>query len=166
MIEIWLALPGLLFAIVVVAIFGPSMQNAMIAVGLMSVPTLFRTLRGCVLSTKQAQHIEAARSIGAHDFRIVLYHIFPQVLSTLLVLVTLRMSINILIAGGLSFIGLGVQPPDPEWGALLAEGKAYMGSAWWLAAFPGAAMTITVMGLNLFGDGLRDLIDPRRGRGV
>lgn len=164
LVEVWLALPGLLFAIVVVAVFGPSMQNAMLAVGLMSIPSLFRTLRGCILSTRHAQYIEAARSIGSSDGRLILRHIMPNVLSTLLVLVTLRLSMNILIAGGLSFIGLGVQPPHPEWGALLAEGKAYMGRAWWLATFPGLAMTLTVMGFNLLGDGLRDLFDPRRAR--
>jgi len=161
--EIGLALPGLLLAIVIVAVFGPSMQNAMLAIGLMSVPGLFRTVRGSVLSAKQAQYVEAARAVGAGGGRIIARHLLPNTISTLIVLVTLRFGSVLLMAGGLSFIGLGVQPPHPEWGALLADGRAYMRSAWWLATFPGLAMTMTVVGFNLLGDGLRDRLDPHRG---
>ena len=161
--EIGLALPGLLLAIVIVAVFGPSMQNAMLAIGLMSVPGLFRTVRGSVLSAKQAQYVEAARAVGAGGGRIIARHVLPNTISTLIVLVTLRFGSALLMAGGLSFIGLGVQPPHPEWGALLADGRAYMRTAWWLATFPGLAMTVTVVGFNLLGDGLRDRLDPYRG---
>jgi peptide/nickel transport system permease protein len=158
--EIWLTVPGLLLAIVMVAGLGASLRNAMLAIAIMSVPGLFRAIRGCMLSAAETGHVEAARAIGARNRRIIWRHVFPGVLSNLIVLVTLRVGIVLLSAGGLSFIGLGAQPPQPEWGALLAEGRAVMHSAWWLATFPGLAITLTVVGVNLLGDGLRDVLSP------
>ena len=158
--EIWLTLPGLLLAIVLVAGFGASIRNAMLAIAIMSVPGMFRTIRGCMLSARQAGHVEAARALGASNRRIIWRHVFPGVMSTLIVLVTLRVGIVLLSAGGLSFIGLGAQPPQPELGALLAEGRATMHSAWWLATFPGLVLTLMVVGVNLLGDGMRDILSP------
>ena len=159
-VEIWMALPGLLLALVLVAAFGPSIRNATLALGLTGIPYLFRTTRGCVLSTREEVFVDAASAVGVGNTRIMLRYVLPQLFSTLIVIVTLRMSTVLLSGGALSFIGLGAQPPTPEWGAMLSSGREYMMSAWWLATFPGAAFALTVMGLNLLGDGLRDVTDP------
>jgi len=159
-VEIWMALPGLLLALVLVAAFGPSIRNATLALGLTGIPYLFRTTRGCVLSSRQEMFVDAAAAVGVGSARIIRCYILPQLFSTLIVIVTLRMSTVLLAGGALSFIGLGAQPPTPEWGALLSSGREYMRSAWWLATFPGVAFALTVMGLNLLGDGLRDVTDP------
>jgi ABC-type dipeptide/oligopeptide/nickel transport system permease subunit len=117
------------------------------------------------LSARQATYVEAARSVGAGDRRILLRHILPNNISPLVVLVTMRMGMLVLAGGGLSFIGLGAQPPQPEWGALLATGRDYVDTAPWLALFPGLCITLTVAGFNLLGDGLRDALDPRHSAG-
>ena len=145
-IEIWLAMPGLLLAIVIVARMGPSLRNAALALGVIGVPSFFRLARGGTLSARETEYVTAARALGATDARIAVRPI--------------RLGVLVLAGGGLSFIGLGAQPPQPEWGALLADGRSYMGVAPWLAIYPGLCITLTVAGLNLFGDGLRDMLDP------
>ncbi len=160
--DVWLAFPGLLLAIVLVARLGPSLQNAIIALGIVGAPSFFRLSRTLTLSARETPYVESARAVGASESRIVLRHILPNITGALLVMMTLRAGIIILAGGGLSFIGLGAQPPQPEWGALLAVGRDHMATAPWLAWFPGLSITLTVLGLNLLGDGLRDLLDTQR----
>jgi ABC-type dipeptide/oligopeptide/nickel transport system permease subunit len=158
--DAWLAFPGLLLAIILVARLGPSLTTTIIALGIMGIPWFYRLMRGAALSARSMAYVEAARALGASDSRILAHHILPNVATSLIVLGTLRLGTVLLAAGGLGFIGLGAQPPQAEWGALLAAGREYMGSAWWLTAFPGLALTLTVMGFNLLGDGLRDALSP------
>jgi ABC-type dipeptide/oligopeptide/nickel transport system permease subunit len=160
--DVWLAFPGLLLAIVLVARLGPSLRNAIIALGIVGATAFYRLARASALSVREEAYVEAARAVGVGERRIVLAHILPNIAASLLVMVTLRAGLMILAGGGLSFIGLGAQPPQPEWGALLASGRDHMATAPWLAWFPGLSITLTVLGLNLLGDGLRDLMDVRR----
>ncbi len=161
-IDAWLSLPGVLVAIVVVARLGPSLNNLILALGFMGAPAFFRLVRGMTLSARRALYVEAARVTGASDGRVMWRHILPNIASPLVVQTTLRLGMVLLTGGSLSFVGLGAQPPAPEWGALLAAGRGSMDTAWWLAVFPGMAITITVLGFNLLGDGLRDALDPQR----
>ena len=154
--DVWMAFPGLLLAVVVVAWLGPSLDAAIFALAVMSVPAFFRLARSSALTASTHLYVEAARAIGASDRRILLRHLLPNIASPLIVLASLTMGMALLAIGGLGFIGLGAQPPTPEWGAMLAAGRAYMDTAWWLALFPGLAITLSVMGFNLLGDGLRD----------
>lgn len=156
--DAWMAFPGLLLAIVLVARLGPSLTTTIIALGIVGVPSFYRLARSSTLSTGQSLYVEAAHATGASQTRIMTRHILPNIASPLIVLITLRLGTILLAAGGLSFIGLGAQPPSPEWGALLAAGRDYMDTAWWLALFPGLALTLCVIGFNLLGDGLRDMI--------
>ena len=151
-----LAFPGLLLAIVLAARLGPSLWTTVLALGIMGAPSFFRMARSGMFTIKNAEYVQAARSIGASNGRIVLRHILPNLGSTLLVFVTLRLGTMVLAGSGLSFIGLGMQPPDADWGTMLASSKSLLGKAWWLGAFPGLAITLTVLGFNLLGDGLRD----------
>jgi ABC-type dipeptide/oligopeptide/nickel transport system permease subunit len=132
-----------------------------IALGIVGVPAFFRLTRGTTLSARRAAYVEAARAVGASDYRILLRHILPNIAPSLVVLATMSLGTFLLAGGGLSFIGLGAQPPQPEWGALLAAGRNYMDLAPWLAIFPGLCITLAVVGFNLLGDGLRDALDPR-----
>jgi peptide/nickel transport system permease protein len=159
--EIFLAFPQILLAMAIVAMLGPSLTNAMIAVGLSAVPVYARTARGTTLSVRSMDYVEAARAVGAGDGRILLRHVLPNMISPVVVLATAGVGIAILIAAGLSYLGLGAQPPTPEWGAMLSESRAYLRNAWWMATFPGLAITAVVVSLNLCGDWLRDLLDPR-----
>ncbi len=159
--DTWLAFPGLLMAIIIVARLGPSLTNAIIALGFMEVPVLYRVARGTTLSVRHALYVEAARAIGMTDRRLLTRHILPDLYSPITVLCTLHMGTILLAGSGLSFIGLGAQPPQPEWGLLLSSGRRYMAQAWWLTFFPGMAIMLSVLGFNLLGDGLRDLLDPR-----
>lgn len=143
------------------AALGPSLTNAMIAVGVSAVPVYARTARGSTLSVRANDYVEAARAIGASDARIIIRYIFPNVLAPLVVLATAGVGISILIAAGLSYLGLGAQPPTPEWGAMLSEARTYLRSAWWMATFPGIAIMLVVLASNLLGDWLRDVMDPR-----
>lgn len=163
--DVWVAFPGLLLAIVLVARLGPSLQNAVIALGIVGAPAFYRLSRSLTLGARGMDYVEAARAVGAPGGRIVLRHVLPNITGALLVMLTLRAGTVILAGGGLSFIGLGAQPPQPEWGALLAAGRDYMDTAPWLAWFPGLSITLTVLGLNLLGDGLRDLLAVRRPNG-
>lgn len=160
-IDVMLAFPGLLLALGIIAVLGPSLRNVMIAVGLGSVPTYARLMRGQVLSLKEKDYVEAARALGARDWRILAVHILPNALSPIIVLASLGIASSILSAASLSFIGMGAQPPTPEWGAMLSSGRDYLRHEWWIATFPGIAIAITVFGFNVLGDGLRDAFDPK-----
>lgn len=159
--DVWMAFPGLLLAVVIVARLGPSLQNSIIALGIVGAPSFYRLVRSTSFSASRSSYVESALAVGCRGRRIILLHILPNLLSPLTVLLTMRLGVMILAAGSLSFIGLGAQPPTPEWGALLAGGRDYMDSAPWLAVLPGLCITLTVVGLNLLGDGLRDVLDPR-----
>lgn len=160
----WMALPGALVAVIIVARLGASLENLILALGIMGVPGFYRIVRNTTLSAREMPYAEAAVALGATDRRVMWMHVFPNIVSSLVVVVTMRLGIALLTGSSLSFIGLGAQPPMPEWGSLLATGRNYLGVAWWLAVFPGLAVTMTVVGLNLLGDGLRDFLDPRMGQ--
>jgi ABC-type dipeptide/oligopeptide/nickel transport system permease subunit len=159
--DIILAFPYLLLAIVVVAYLGPSLQNAMMAIGITYVPRFARIVRGSVLEECGKDYVTAARAIGARDLRIIFLTILPNCLGPLIVLTTLSFASAILDAAALSFLGLGAQPPTPEWGAMIARSRSLILRASWVMTFPGIAILLAVLGFNLFGDGLRDALDPR-----
>jgi peptide/nickel transport system permease protein len=161
LVDVMLAFPGLLLALGVIAVLGASLTNVMIAVGVGASPTYARLMRGQVISLRRMEYVEAALASGAGSVRILLRHILPNALSPLIVLASLGIADAILAAAALSFIGLGAQPPTPEWGAMLSSGRAYLREEWWIATFPGIAIAVTVLGFNLLGDGLRDALDPR-----
>jgi peptide/nickel transport system permease protein len=162
-IDVMLAFPDLLLALAIVAVLGPSLVNVMIAVGIGSVPYYARLMRGQVLALKGKEYVESARASGARPGRILFRHIMPNTLSPLIVLASLHIAGAILTGAALSFIGMGAQPPSPEWGAMLSSGREYLRHEWWIATFPGLALAITAFGFNLLGDGLRDAFDPRGG---
>jgi ABC-type dipeptide/oligopeptide/nickel transport system permease subunit len=155
-VDAWLALPGLLLALLIIARTGPSLDGAIFALGLTGIPGYYRLVRSGAISLSQLPYIEASRALGAGGARMIFLHILPNLLSSLIVLTSMRLGTFLLAGGSLSFIGLGAQAPQPEWGALLAEGRDYYASAWWMFVFPLLAVSVTVMGYNLFGDGLRD----------
>ena len=159
--DILFAFPAILLAIAIMAALGRGVGNAMIAIGIVYIPIFARITRGSVLSVREEVYIEAARSIGSTDGRIMTRHILPNILSPIIVEITLSLSFAILAEAALSFFGLGTQPPDPSWGRMLSEGRAYFQQSAWLAIFPGLAIMLTVLGFNLLGDGLRDALDPR-----
>ena len=161
LMDVQMAFPGLLVAICIIAIIGPGLENVILAVGIFSVPLFARVTRGQILSLKEQEFIVAARMMGAQDGRIMLSHLLPNAVAPLLVLCTLRIATAILTAASLSFLGLGAQPPIPEWGAMLSDGRAYLSIAPHVATTPGLAILITVLAFNLLGDGLRDALDPR-----
>ncbi len=160
-VDLLLAFPGILLALAIVAVLGASLLNLMIAVGIASIPDYVRITRGTVLSVKEREFVLAARTVGIRDSAIILRHILPNVLAPLIVLATLGMAAAIITASALSFLGLGIKPPTPEWGNMLAEGREFLQHAWWVAFFPGLAIMLTVFAINLLGDGLRDALDPR-----
>jgi peptide/nickel transport system permease protein len=159
--DIQLAFPFILLAIAVIGVLGPSLQTIIIAIGVSSWVVYARIVRGAVLTLREREFVQAALALGGGDGRVVLRHILPNVFTPWLVVATLDMARVIVIESALSFLGLGVQPPTPTWGGMLADGRVYISTAWWLATFPGLAILITVLGINLFGDGLRDTLDPR-----
>jgi peptide/nickel transport system permease protein len=158
------AFPALLVAIMITTLFGPSATNAIVAIGIFNVPVFARLVRGSALSLWTREFILAARMAGKGGVRISLEHILPNVANVLIVQGTIQFSLGILAEAGLSYVGLGAQPPTPSWGRMLAESQTMIGFAPWLALFPGLAIVFTVLGLNLMGDGLRDLVDPRSRR--
>lgn len=160
-IDILMAFPSILLAIIIVSILGPSLENAVIAVGVFTVPAFARLARGEVLGIKNQEYIEAARAMGASDAWIIFWHILPNIISPLIVWSTLNVSSAILTAAGLGFLGLGAQPPSPEWGAMLAKGREYLLVAPHLTTYTGLAILMLALGLNLLGDGLRDILDPK-----
>jgi len=159
--DMLLAFPGVFLALIVVALLGPGMGNAVLAVSISAIPTYARTVRGCVLSAKGNLYVDAARAVGCRDRRIMVRHIFPNVVAPVIVLATLGVAWAILNICALSFLGLGSQPPTPEWGTMVFEGRGYLRQAWWATTFPGLAIMLTVMSVNRLGDGLRDALDPR-----
>jgi len=159
--DVQLAFPVIMLAIAIMAVVGTS-PTAIVSVLALSGWVLYaRTVRASVLAIREADYVEAARVLGASQARVVLRHISPNTLAPILVLASSQFATMVLLESGLSFLGLGIQPPQPSWGAMLAEGRDYLSNAWWLATVPGIAISLVVLGANLLGDGLRDLLDPR-----
>jgi peptide/nickel transport system permease protein len=156
-----LALPGIILAIALMAALRPSLQNVIIALGVVAMPAYARLVRGSVLSVKERDYVEAARAMGAGHGRILAYHVMPNVMAPIIVQATLQTGTAMLSEAGLSFLGLGVQPPTASWGSILNDGRSYLYEAAYVATFPGLAIMVAVLSLNLLGDGLRDALDPR-----
>lgn len=159
--DMLMAIPGTLLAIAIVAVLGTSMQNLILALTISSIPKFARITRGAVMTVKDSEHIEAARAIGAKNGTIILHHVLPNCLAPILVELTISISFAILTISGLSFLGLGVQAPRPEWGAMLASSRTYIRDCSYMTFFPGLAIMLTILSFNLLGDGLRDALDPR-----
>jgi len=159
--DVFLALPALVLAVAITAALGPSVTNTMIALGIVWWPWYARLVRGQVLSIREMPFVEAARAIGVPLPRMLWRHILPETLTPIIVQLSLDVGYAVLAASSLSFIGLGAQPPAPEWGAMISDAQTYVRDAWWTAAFPGMAIALTAIGFNLLGDGLRDFLDPR-----
>ena len=160
-VDVLLAIPGILLALSVVGALGPGLVQVMLAVGLANIPDYTRLIRGSVLEAKENEYVRAARVLGASNRRIMFRHILPNVIGPILVYATLGLGIAIMITAGLSYLGLGAQPPSPEWGAMLNQGREFMRHAWWMPVFPGLAIVIAVLSINLIGDGLQDAINPK-----
>ena len=159
--DVQLAFPFILLAIAVIGVLGPSLRNIIIVIGVSSWVVYARVVRGEVLSIREREFVQAAIALGSGDGRVLVRHVLPNAFTPWLVVATLDMARVIVIESALSFLGLGVQPPTPTWGGMLADGRVYLSTAWWLATFPGLAILVTVLGINLLGDGLRDTLDPR-----
>ena len=159
--DIMLAFPSILLAIAVVAVLGPSLQNALIAIALINVPNFGRLIRSKVLSVKQEEYIMAAKAVGMTDGRILFHHVLPNSFAPIIVQGSMAIATAIIEAAALGFLGMGAQPPQPEWGKMLADSRQYIIQAPWTVIFPGVAIMLTVLGFNLMGDGLRDALDPR-----
>lgn len=159
-IDIMLAFPYILLALAIVATLGPNLRNAMIAIGVSSVPGWARLVRGNVLAVRSTDYVTAAQALGASDGRVMVAHVLPNTLSSAVVLATLQYPAAVLAAAALSFVGLGAQPPSPEWGALLIGARDWIWTAPWLVNYPGVAIFLTILGFNLFGNALRDTLDP------
>jgi len=160
-VDVMMAIPSILLAIAICAALGNGLQNMIFAIAISSVPGYARVVRSAVLSVRNQEYIEAAVSNGAGDMRIIFRYILPNCLAPIIVQATMRVASAILSASSLAFIGLGVQQPVPEWGAMLSAGRPYFRDYWWVITFPGLAIMLTIYGINLFGDGLRDALDPR-----
>lgn len=159
--DILLAFPSIFLALAIIGALGPGFFNAILAVAIVSIPSYARIVRGEVLKLKREEYVEAARVLGARHLRIIVRHVLPNVLSPLIVQATLSVGFAILSTAGLSFLGLGVQPPTSDWGEMLSSGRKYLPEAWWLEVFPGLFIMAAVLGVNLLGDGLRDVLDPK-----
>lgn len=159
--DIFLAIPSTLLAIAIVAALGPSIVNMMIAITMSNIPPFARIVRSSVITIRNEEYIEAARAIGGSDSRIVFRHIIPNAMAPLIVQATMCVAGSILSIASLSFLGLGIQPPTPEWGSMLSNGRQFIRSAWWVCTFPGVAIMLSILSLNLLGDGLRDALDPK-----
>jgi peptide/nickel transport system permease protein len=160
-VDIIFAVPSLILAILIAGLLGPSRTNAMIAIGIVYAPAFARVARGTSLSVLTLPYVEAARSVGASQARLIARYLVPNIAGSLVVLTSLYLSQAILTEAGLSFLGLGAQPPEPSWGGMLNDSRTYMEIAPWLAVFPGGAIMLVVLGFNFLGDGLRDILDPR-----
>lgn len=160
-IDVFMAFPGILLALVVISLLGPGLVAAMFAVGLGQTPAFIRIVRSATLAIQHEVYVEAARAVGASDLRILHRHIFPNVMHTILVLSTLGFGAAILIGSSLSFLGLGAQPPTPEWGSMLGSARHYFRTSWWVPTLPGAILAATLLSVNMIGDQLRDIFDPR-----
>ncbi|TBL75261.1 nickel transporter permease [Paenibacillus thalictri] len=159
--DIFMAFPSFLLALAIVSVLGPSMINVMIAIGIFSVPTFARISRSSVISVKNKEYIEASKAMGASDASIIFKHVIPNSIAPIIVLSTLRIATAILTASGLSFLGMGAQPPTPEWGAMLSTGREYLRTAPHVSTIPGLAIMFMVLAFNMLGDGLRDALDPK-----
>lgn len=162
-VDVFLAFPNLILALAFAAALGPGIQNAIIAISLASWPPIARLARAETLTIRQHDYIAAVRLQGASKLRIIFGHVMPMCIPSVVVRVTLNMAAIILTAAGLGFLGLGAQPPSPEWGTMLSSGREFVMTSWWIAAIPGSAILLTSLAFNLFGDGLRDILDPRHG---
>lgn len=160
-VDLLLAFPSILLALAIIATLGSSLTNLMIAVGVAGIPDYVRITRGAVLSLREREFVLAARVVGCRDRAIIFRHILPNVMAPVTVLATLGVASAIITGSALSFLGLGIRPPTPEWGNMLAEGREFLQAAWWVAFFPGFAIMLAVLSINLLGDGLRDVLDPR-----
>jgi len=161
LVDVQLAFPGILLALVIVTVIGSGLDKVMIAVGIGGIPRFARVVRGSVLNTKGELFVEAARSIGASDLRLMFVHLVPQCLGPAITIATFGLATAILASASLSFLGLGAQPPTAEWGLMLAEARRYLRIAWWLAVFPAVAIMLAVLAVNVLGDAVRDALDPR-----
>lgn len=159
--DVFLAIPALVLAMAIAAALGPSLLNVMLAIALVAWPGYCRLSQAAVLTGKQASYVDAARAIGAADARIMFHHILPNTVSPIVVKASMDFGFAVLTTASLGFIGLGAQPPTPDWGQMLATGRQYLPEAWWYSTFPGLAIFLTVLGFSLLGDGLRDMLDPR-----
>jgi peptide/nickel transport system permease protein len=159
--DIQLAFPFILLALAVIGVLGPSLRNIIVVVGVSGWVVYARIVRGEVLSLREREFVLAARAVGSSTARVIVWHLVPNAFTPWLVIATLDMARVIIVESALSFLGLGIPPPTPTWGGMLADGRVYMSTAWWLATFPGLAILVTVLGINLLGDGLRDTLDPR-----
>jgi ABC-type dipeptide/oligopeptide/nickel transport system permease subunit len=160
-VDVQLGFPGILLALVIITVLGSGLEKVMVAVGIGGIPRFARVVRGSVLNTKGELYVEAARSIGVTDLRIMFAHLVPQTLGAAITIATFGLATAILSIAALSFLGLGAQPPTAEWGLMLAEARRYLRTAWWLAVFPGLSIMIVVLSVNLLGDAVRDALDPR-----
>lgn len=160
-VDLLLSMPSLLLALAIVATLGPGITQVMVAVGISLVPAFARVTRGSVLTVKEQNYVLGAKALGASHFDIMARYILPNVVTPVIVLATLNFAFALIMEAALSFLGIGVQPPDPTWGSILSDGRMSIRTASWVSTFSGLAITLTVMGFNLLGDGLRDLLDPR-----
>ena len=159
--DILLTFPGFLLALGAVAILGTGIFNVMIAVGISLIPSFARVVRGSTLSAREVDYVDAARVVGVGNIRILMRHVLPNVVAPVIVLATVGIAGAILTGASLSFVGVGAQPPQPEWGLMVNEGRRYLRIAWWISTFPGIAIMVAVIAINLLGDALRDVLDPR-----
>lgn len=160
-VDVWIAFPPILLAMAIVTVLGTGLPNIMVALGIAWIPYYARMVRGSVLEAKQRTYVDAARALGSLEWRIVLRHVLPNVLTPILVMSSMGVANAILAGAALSFLGLGAQAPAPEWGTSLADARQFIRLGWWIGLFPGLAIAITVLGANLLGDGLRDALDPK-----
>jgi peptide/nickel transport system permease protein len=161
-VDVMLAFPFLLLALSAVAVVGPGFGNMIVVLGITGWPIYTRVVRAETLKVREREFVQAAQALGAGSWRIIWGHVLPNLVNTIVVMASLEVARMIILESFLSFLGLGIQPPTPSWGAMLGEGRVYMLTHWWLAAFPGLAIFVATLGINLFGDGLRDLLDPHR----
>lgn len=162
LVNVMLAFPFLLLALAAIAVVGPSFGNMIVVLGLTGWPVYTRVVRAETLKFREREFVQAARALGVGSSRIIWGHVLPNLVNTIIVMASLEVARMIILESFLSFLGLGIQPPTPSWGGMLGEGRLYMLTHWWLATFPGAAIFLTTLGINLFGDGLRDVLDPHR----
>jgi peptide/nickel transport system permease protein len=159
--DIMLAFPGILLALSIIAVLGPGFYNVMIAIGLSWIPKYTRIVRSSTLSAREKEYVSAAKALGCSDSQIISRHILHNIMSPIIVLCSMDIGVAILVGAALSFLGLGAQPPTPEWGSILDSGRRFINTSWWVMSFPGLAIMITVLAANLLGDGLRGALDPR-----
>lgn len=161
LVDIMLAFPGMLLALAIIVVLSPSLTNAMIAVGVSGIPMYVRLVRATTLSAKEDEYVLAARALGASDAKIISRHVLPNIMAPVIVMSTMTVASSIVFTAGLSFLGLGAQPPLPEWGAMLNSGRMYLRTCWWMMVFPGSMIMLTALSINMLGDGLRDALDPK-----